>query len=244
MKSSDEVVRLRCPENDVFHAALNSAEFFRPDSLREGFPIRLVNWFRRVDIPKKLIRDADAMKPILTCRSVLFLFVITSQLSLAKDQPLPESGTVYAKIVLPVESAREETHLITESWIAKKLRKRGKSDLRAVTHWVRLAEKGEKSTQIWNATVDGKGWGCPVVGRIVDRTKHGKVKVELLGWSPGGAEVKGQTLAAEIGRRKIAIVDTGEGDESGIAYVALFVGPALPELISTKRIGERTSPDN
>ena len=179
------------------------------------------------------------MKPILTFPSAritaLVFFVIAAQLSLANDQPSSERGTVYAKIILPVESRREGSHLIVESWIAKKLLKRGKSDVRAVTHWVRLAEKGEKNTHVWNAIVDGKGWGCPVVGSVVEHNKDGKIKVELSGWSPGVPEIKGQTLAAEIGRRKIAVVDTGEGDESGIAYIALFVGPPLPDMTSTRK---------
>ena len=179
------------------------------------------------------------MKPILTFRSVLIaalvLFVITTQLSLAKDQPSSEIGSIYAKIILPVKSPLEGSHPIVESWIAKKLHKRGKSKLRAVTHWVRLAEKGEKAIDVWNAKLDGKYWGCPVNGKVAERTGDGKITVNLSGWSPGRHEIKGQTLAAEIGRRKIAVVDTGEGDERGIAYVALFVGPALPKLISTKK---------
>lgn len=179
------------------------------------------------------------MKPIVTRLSapmtVLVLFGIAAQVSLANDHPSSEKGSVYAKIILPAKPLREGSHPMVESWIAKKLLKRGKSDVRAVTHWVRLAEKGEEATSVWNAVVDGTGWGCPVVGRVVERTKNGKVKVELLGWSPGGAEIKGQTLAAEVGRRKIAVVDTGQGDDSGIAYIALFVGPALSNMASIRK---------
>ena len=179
------------------------------------------------------------MNSILTCLSAritaLVLLVITTQLSLANDQSLSERGTVYAKIILPVESPREGSHPIVESWIAKKLLKHGKSDVTAATHWVRVAEKGEENAHVWNAIVDEKRCGCPVVGRVVERTKDGKIKVELSGWSPGAPEIKGQTLAAEIGRRKIAVVDTGEGDDSGIAYIALFVGPALPDMTSTRK---------
>ena len=186
------------------------------------------------------------MKVILTCLSgritPLVFFVITAQLSLANDQPSSERGRVSAKIILPVESPREGSHPIVESWIAKKLLKRGKADVRAVTHWVRLAEKGEKITRVWDATVDGKVWGCPV-GSVVERTRDGKIKVDLLGWSPGGPEIKGQTLVAEIGRRKIAVVDTGEGDDSGIAYIALFMGPALPD-IHTKAAGKHCQISN
>ncbi len=178
------------------------------------------------------------MKPIfafLSAGVVALVLLVPGQLSLANDQPSSATYAVYAKIILPLKPPRDGSHPIVESWISKNLRKRGKSKLRAVTQWVRLAEKGEKTTQVWKATIDGKGWGCPVYGTIVERTKDGQVKVELSGWSPGGAEIKGQTLAAEIGSRRIAVVDTGEGDDSGIAYIALFVGPALPDMTSTRK---------
>ena len=169
------------------------------------------------------------MKPIFTFLSagvVALALFVPAQSSFANDQPSSTTYAVYAKIILPVKPPRDGSHPIVESWISKNLHKRGRSELRAVTQWVRLAEKGEKITRVWNATIDGKGWGCPVAGRIVERTKDGKVKVELLGWSPVGAEIKGQTLEAEIGSRRIAVVDTGEGNDSGIAYDALYVGPA------------------
>jgi hypothetical protein len=178
------------------------------------------------------------MKPIfafLSAGVVALVLLVPGQLSLANDQPSSATYAVYAKIILPLKPPRDGSHPIVESWISKNLQKWGKSKLRAVTQWVRLAEKGEKVTRVWNATVDGQVWGCPVAGRIVERTKDGKVKVELLGWSPGGAVIKGQTLATEIGSRKIAVVDTGEGDDSGIAYVALFVGPALATMKSTQK---------
>ena len=177
------------------------------------------------------------MKPNLTClyarMTALVVFVFTAQFSSANDQPSSDGGTVYAKIILPVEAPRDGSHSLVESWISKNLHNRGISEFRAVTQWVRLAENGEKNTRVWNATIDGKTWGCPVVGRIAERTKDGKVKVELLGWSPGGAEIKGQTLAAEVGSRRMAVVDTGEGDDSGIAHVAIFVGPTLATPKST-----------
>lgn len=148
-----------------------------------------------------------------------------SQLVRADDPKPCESCGIYAKIVLPVKATAEGTHPVVESWIAKKLRQRGHTELRAVTDWIRLAEKEEEITRVWNATVDGRRWGCPVTGRVVERTSDGKVKVELSGWSPVVAKIKGQQLTAETGSRRIAVVDTGAADDSGKAYVALFVGP-------------------
>jgi len=127
------------------------------------------------------------------------------------------------KIFLPMKEPAEGTHSVVESWIAKKLRKRGNTELRAVTPWVPLAEEGEKVAPIWNAIVDGKLWGCPVVGRVVDRTADDKVMVQLSGWSPDVAKIERETLPAETGSRRIAVVDDGR------AYVALLVAPPLGE---------------
>ena len=150
-------------------------------------------------------------------------------------EPTPDSRTgntsctVYAKVLLPVQFEGNGSYPVVESWIAKNLRRRGTTELRAVTHWVRLAEKGEQTIPVWNATVDGKGWGCPVDGKVVERTSDGRVKVELSGWSPVGAEVKGQILPDEIGSRRIAVVD------SGVAYVALLVGPPASSALSSDK---------
>ena len=46
-----------------------------------------------------------------------------------------------------------------------------------------LAEIGEEAADVWSASVDGKSWGCPVDGRVVERTEDGKVKVRLDGWA-------------------------------------------------------------
>ena len=115
----------------------------------------------------------------------------------------PTQG-VYAKIVLPIKAPDGKQPWV-ESWITKKLRKRGRTEYRAVTHWVRLAEIGEESADIWSASVDGKHWGCPVYGRVVERTDE-KVKVSLDGWAPFPTRVKGTTLPADTGSRRIAVV--------------------------------------
>lgn len=178
------------------------------------------------------------MKPISTLCSLLvsaLVLFVSGHRVLADDQSSSTDVAVYAKVVLPAKPRHGGAHPVVESWIAKKLHKLGKSDLRAVTGWVRLAEKDEKHTEVWTANLEGNLWGCPVNGKIVEQTEGGKVRVELLGWSPAGAEVEGQTLASEVGSRGIAKVDTGQGDDSGIAYVALFVGPALAKKNLTEK---------
>ena len=173
------------------------------------------------------------MKRILSLLSTLIavqLVLVVPAHDLLANEPVQEKSVVFAKIVLPIKSANDQSQPVVESWIANKLRKRGATELRAVTNWVRLADKGEQAKHVWDATVDGKGWGCPVAGRVTERTADGKIKVDLSGWSPVGAEIKGQSISAEVGNRSIAVVDIGGGDKDGIAYVALFVGPPDPDM--------------
>ena len=161
--------------------------------------------------------------------ALLILFVISGlgQTPIARGEQSTPVGkstpSVYVKIVLPMKASAEGKQPLVESWIARKLRKRRKTEYRAVTQWVRLAEEGEEVAHVWSGTVDGKHWGCPVAGRVVERTEDGKVKVRLAGWAPFPTRVKGTTLPAETGSRRIAVV------AAGTAYVALFVGPPLAE---------------
>jgi hypothetical protein len=148
-----------------------------------------------------------------------------TQFACADDAKPSATRPVYAKIILPMRAPAEGTQPVVESWIARNLEKRGHTELRAVTDWVRLAEPGEEIAHVWNATLDGKTWGCPVVGRVLERTADGRVKVLLHGWSPVVPEIRGQNLPDEIGSRRIGVVDTGSGDDSGRAWIALFVGP-------------------
>ena len=75
-------------------------------------------------------------------------------------------------------------------------------------------------------TVDGMGWGCPVVGKVAERTADGKVRVELSGWLPAVPEIKGQTLPAEIGCHRIAVVDSGICIYSSLRWAANDQFPA------------------
>ena len=81
---------------------------------------------------------------------------------------------------------------------------------------------------VWDAMLDNKSWGCPVSYRSVKRTKDGKIKIGIHGFSPAEPEIKGQTIDAGIGSMGNAVVDTGAVNEYSTAYIALFVGPALP----------------
>ena len=148
-----------------------------------------------------------------------------------------ETNAVYAKVILAVKALDDGDQPLLESWIAKELRKRGATDLRAVTDWVRLTDGGD-STSVWEAKLDGELSGCPVDGQVGERTADGKVQVTLSGWSPFGANIRGNTLPDEIGSRGIAIVDPGRADEVE-SYVALMIAPALQTNTAGERDGAR-----
>ncbi len=134
------------------------------------------------------------------------------------------TNAVYAKVLLAVKPPAAGEHPPVESWIAQRLRKRGVTELRAVTGWVRLAEMGEDRTALWNAVLDGDSYGCPGKGWVSARTANGKVRVDFTGWAPFPSKIKGNSLPAEIGSRGIAVVDGGRTD--GVSYVALMIVPA------------------
>jgi hypothetical protein len=154
------------------------------------------------------------------------VFATPAPVSSAEDPPTPEKCAVYAKIILPMKAPAEDEHSPVESWVARRLHRQGHNDLRAVTPWVRIAADGEDLTHVWDATLDGKLFGCPVTGRVSKPMADGKVKVHLDGWSPVGARLKRNLLLAETGSRGICVVDVGRAD--GIQYyVAIFVGPCF-----------------
>jgi hypothetical protein len=67
-----------------------------------------------------------------------------------KKDALPKSNQVYVKIIWPIDPAtRDKDRPVVESWIAEQLKKRGQTKFTAVTAWVPLAVKGEKSKPVW-----------------------------------------------------------------------------------------------
>ena len=148
-----------------------------------------------------------------------------------KKRALPKSNQVYVKIILPTDPAtRDKDGPIVESWIAEQLKKRGQSKFTAATAWVPIAFKGEKfedPTGVWDGTLDGKGWGCPTTGWIVERA-DGRIKLLLWGWGPGGNKVT-VSLKDEPGSREIAAVEELK-DDSGLPYLAVLIGPPPEKL--------------
>lgn len=155
--------------------------------------------------------------------AVVNALAVVSYAVKAQDTPkkgaLPESNQVYVKIIWPTDPAtRDKDRPVVESWIAEQLKKRGQSKFTAATAWVPVADKGEKSTHV--STLDW--WGCPVAGQITERA-DGRIKVRLLGWHPGGAEVI-VSLTDEPGSREIAAVEEVK-TKQGLPYVAVLIGP-------------------
>jgi hypothetical protein len=144
-----------------------------------------------------------------------------------KKDALPKANQVYVKIILPIDPATRDKDLpVVESWIAEQLKKRGQSKFTAATAWVPLADKGKGPTRVWDATLDGKGRGCPVAGQITERA-DGRIKVLLRGWGPGGDRVT-VSLTDEPGSREIAAGERRNpetGQRRPFAYVAVLIGP-------------------
>jgi hypothetical protein len=150
-----------------------------------------------------------------------------------KKGALPQSNQVYVKIILPTDPAtRDADRPVVESWIAEELKKRGQSKVTAATAWVPLAVKGEAPTSVWNGGLDGKAWGCPVTGRIMERT-DGRIKVRLDGWIPVPYGVT-VSLNDEPGSREIAAVERIKTDQRR-PYVAVLVGPPSEQPAAPKK---------
>ena len=95
---------------------------------------------------------------------------VDAQKPTPKKGALPKSNQVYVKIILPTDPAtRDKDRPVVESWIAEQFKKRGQSKFTAATAWVPLADKGEKSTSVWDATLDGKGWNM-LIGLAPENT--------------------------------------------------------------------------
>jgi hypothetical protein len=139
-----------------------------------------------------------------------------------KEAAQPPSNPVYVKIIMPADPAdRDQDRPVVESWIAEDLKKRGQAKFTAVTGWVPLDLSPLGATDVWNGNL-GKRSYCPV-GADIPQRGEGRIKVLLIGWSPGGA-VATASLTDEPGSRAIAAVERLK-TEQGLPYVAILIGP-------------------
>jgi hypothetical protein len=143
---------------------------------------------------------------------------------------------VYVKIIMPTDSAdRDQDRPVVESWIAEDLTKLGQAKFTAVTGWVPLDLSPFEATHVWDGEKLGDILYCPVGADIPDRAKS-RIKVLLIGWSPGGADVT-VSLKDEPGSRVIAAVEELK-TEQGMPYVAVLIGPP-PEKPAAPTDGKR-----
>jgi hypothetical protein len=159
-------------------------------------------------------------------------YVVEAQKPMPKKDDLPQANQVYVKIILPDPAPRDKDRPVVESWITEELKKRGQSKVTAATAWVPLAVKGEESTSVWNGGLDGKAWGCPVAGRIMERA-DGRIKVRLDGWIPVPYGVT-VSLNDEPGSREIAAVERIKTDQRR-PYVAVLIGPPHEKPAAPKK---------
>jgi hypothetical protein len=135
----------------------------------------------------------------------------------------PEFNQVYVKLIMPSALAdRDQERPVVESWIAEDLKKRRQAKFAAVTGWVPLDLSPLEATHVWDGGKLGDVLYCPVGADIPDRAE-GRIKVLLIGWSPGGADVT-VSLKDEPGSRAIAAVEELT-TEQGMPSVAVLIGP-------------------
>lgn len=135
----------------------------------------------------------------------------------------PKSNPVYVKLIMPTAPVDgDQDRPVVESWIAEDLKKRGQATFTAVTGWVPVDPSPFEATDVWRGGKLRNVLHCPVGADIPERAR-GRIKVHLVGWTPGGAFAT-VSLADEPGSRAIAAVEYYES-EQGMAYVAVFIGP-------------------
>lgn len=150
-------------------------------------------------------------------------YAVKAQEPTPKEAAQPQSNQVYVKIIMPTDSAdRDKDRPVVESWIAEELKKLGQAKFTAVTGWVPLDLSPLEATHVWDGGKLGNILYCPVGADIPDRAK-GRIKVLLIGWHPGGADVT-VSLKDEPGSRVTAAVEKLK-TEQGMPYVAVFIGP-------------------
>lgn len=166
---------------------------------------------------------------VIALACFFFLFAVPSSPVRSKD-PAPEKkafrkAAVYVKILWPVDpKVVDNDQPVIEGWIRKQLKKGGKSSFTAATSWVRLVDKSDECTTVWDGNLGKKSCACPVDAEIIVR-EHGQVKILLKGWGPTRNEVV-VTLKDESGSRKVAAVTQTKTDW-GVPYVSILIGPPI-----------------
>lgn len=161
------------------------------------------------------------------------LSCVIAPIALSADQPHGSASTqsaptslapIYVKIIWPDDPAvpaSKKNRPVIESWITKSIVNRNKSNFRAVTGWVSLADGPFEATELWNGNVGAQCHACEVVADIFER-KDGVVKINFRGWTPFGSEAILE-LKDEPGSREVVPV-TQINNKHGMPHVAIFIG--------------------
>jgi hypothetical protein len=154
---------------------------------------------------------------------ILVPYAVKAQEPTPEKAAQPRSNQVYVKIIMPTDPADgDKDRPVVESWIAEDLKKLGQARFTAVTGWVPLDLSPFEATDAWGGGKLGDTLYCPVGADIPERAED-RIKVLLVGWTPGGARVT-VSLTDEPGIRAIAAVEEHKS-EKGMPYVAVLIGP-------------------
>ena len=183
-------------------------------------------------------------RPSFVCLLV-FNMVAAIAAELPAQAPTPESiarrrfNQVFVKVIMPVTSRTpKQDGPVVESWVAEQLKQLGESEYFAVTDWVSVCDgllaDDIVDNDVWRGGKLGDVLYCPVGADIPERAE-GRIKVLLVGWSPGGARATA-SLTDEPGSRAIAAVEQLK-TEQGMPYVAVFIGPPpqKPAVVDHKK---------
>lgn len=212
------------PEGRFLLLLDNDNKPFHPHNFR--YPIREHNGKLEVQITMFAAADSD-WKPLAGIVKRIpddRLPAATSETSSSNTAKPSAANSIYVKVFLPLKPLDNDKHPV-ESWVLRQLKKQKVEHARAVTDWIKLpAYEDIESVDVWDATTDGKGWGCPVDGTLSKLRPDGKVNVELNGWLPFQPRITGNLILAETGNRRIAVVNGATRP----AFFAILVGPPVP----------------
>ena len=168
---------------------------------------------------------------LIVASLILLPYEVEAQEISSKAADQPKCNQVYVKIIMPTDPTdRDKDAPVVESWIAEELKRLGQAKFTAVTGWVALDLSPWEATHVWDGGKLGGTLYCPVGADIPDRAK-GRIKLLLIGWTPGGADVK-VSLKDETGNRVLAAVEELK-TEQGTPYVAVFIGPPSEQLVDS-----------
>ena len=180
--------------------------------------------------------------PCLSCLMVLGVSAAFAVVLPAQEAPHKnwrQFNQVFVKVIVPVTARTpKQDGPVIESWVAARLKQLEDGEYFAVTDWVPVCDgllaDNIVDNDVWDGRIDGSHPYCHVGGDIPER-EHGRVWVNLTGWSPGGSCEANIRLADEPGNRAVVpvqpvrILEGGERKpiktEVRLPFVAVLIAP-------------------